>query len=46
MKSTSFYLTPELKNNLVDLTYRRNDGVLETWKGQLGIIERDPQKGS
>ncbi|KAF8176931.1 beta-lactamase/transpeptidase-like protein, partial [Pholiota molesta] len=44
MKSTSFYLTPELEKNLVDLTYRRKDGVLETWEGQLGIIERDPQK--
>ncbi|KAF9476665.1 beta-lactamase/transpeptidase-like protein [Pholiota conissans] len=44
MKSTSFYLTPELEENLVNLAYRRKDGVLEVWNGQLGIIERDPSK--
>ncbi|KAF9476653.1 beta-lactamase/transpeptidase-like protein [Pholiota conissans] len=44
MKTTSFYLTPELEKNIVNMTYRRKDGALEVWSGQLGIIERDPSK--
>ncbi|KAF8958101.1 beta-lactamase/transpeptidase-like protein [Flammula alnicola] len=41
---TSFYLTPSMKENLVNLAYRRKDGTLEKWDGQLGIIEQDPAK--
>ncbi|KAF9476675.1 beta-lactamase/transpeptidase-like protein [Pholiota conissans] len=44
MKTTSFYLTPELEKNIVSMTYRRKDGALEVWNGQLGIIEREPSK--
>jgi hypothetical protein len=42
----SFYLTPELEENMLTLTYRRN-GVLEPWNYQpeTTVIERDPTKG-
>ncbi|KIM38847.1 hypothetical protein M413DRAFT_19920 [Hebeloma cylindrosporum] len=43
----SFYLTPELEENMLSLTYRRN-GVLEAWNYQpeTTVIERDPTKVS
>jgi len=43
----SFYLTPELEENMLTLTYRRN-GVLEAWNYQpeTTVIERDPTKGN
>ncbi|KAJ3504818.1 hypothetical protein NLJ89_g7737 [Agrocybe chaxingu] len=41
---TSFYLTPEKKAKLVQLTYRRCDGTLEKWADQIDIIEQDPTK--
>ncbi|PPQ74395.1 hypothetical protein CVT26_000946 [Gymnopilus dilepis] len=40
----TFHLTPELEKDLVQLTYRRKDGKLEKWAGQLGVIERDVEK--
>lgn len=40
----SFYLTPDIKERLVDLTYRRGD-KLEPWAGQTTLIEQDPCKG-
>ncbi|KDR77296.1 hypothetical protein GALMADRAFT_96063 [Galerina marginata CBS 339.88] len=44
MATTTFYLTPELRENLVQMTYRRKDGKLEKWTNQLGTIEQDPEK--
>ncbi|KAF8873803.1 beta-lactamase/transpeptidase-like protein [Gymnopilus junonius] len=41
--SASFYLTPDLKTRLVDLTYRRN-GNMEAWAGQSKLIEQGPAK--
>ncbi|KAJ3505256.1 hypothetical protein NLJ89_g7511 [Agrocybe chaxingu] len=43
LKSASFYLTPDLKSKLVDLSYRR-DGKLEPWADQVPVGERDPAK--
>ena len=42
----SFYLTPELEDNILTLTYRRN-GILEAWnyQSETTVIERDPAKG-
>ncbi|KAJ6561999.1 beta-lactamase/transpeptidase-like protein [Mycena capillaripes] len=31
--SISFYLTPALKNRLLPLSYRKNSGLIERWKG-------------
>jgi hypothetical protein len=42
---SSFYLTPELKRRLVNLTFRDSDGGLNPWANQLKIIEQDPSKG-
>lgn len=42
--SASFYLTPDVKARLVDLTYRKN-GNMEAWAGQSKLIEQDPTKG-
>ncbi|PPQ93960.1 hypothetical protein CVT25_014871 [Psilocybe cyanescens] len=39
----SFYLTPDIKERLVDLTFRRGNN-LEAWSDQSRIIERDPLK--
>jgi CubicO group peptidase (beta-lactamase class C family) len=39
----SFYLTPDIKANLVDLAYRRN-GNMEAWANQSLLIEQDPTK--
>jgi len=42
---TSFYVTPEIKENLIEMTFRRNeDGVLEKWDKQLKVTEQDPAK--
>ncbi|KAH9474693.1 carboxylate methylbutanoyltransferase mlcH [Psilocybe cubensis] len=41
--TASFYLTPEIKEKLVDLTYRRG-GQFERWNNQSRIIEQDPSK--
>jgi hypothetical protein len=42
---SSFYLTPELKQRLVNLTFRDSDGGLSPWANQVNIIEQDPSKG-
>jgi len=42
---SSFYLTPELKRRLVNLTFRDSDGSLNPWANQVNIIEQDPSKG-
>ena len=42
---SSFYLTPELKRRLVNLTFRDSDGGLHLWANQVKIIEQDPSKG-
>ena len=42
---TSFFLTPDLKERAVNLTYRDAEGALHPWAGQLEIIEQDPTKG-
>ncbi|KAF8909682.1 beta-lactamase [Gymnopilus junonius] len=41
---TSFYLTPNLRERLVDLACRAKDGSLSPWAGQLKIIEQDPAR--
>ncbi|KDR77244.1 hypothetical protein GALMADRAFT_246540 [Galerina marginata CBS 339.88] len=41
---TSFYLTPELRQSLVDLAFREKDGSLSHWANQVNIIEQDPAK--
>jgi hypothetical protein len=43
---TSFYLTPELKKRMVDLTFRSEDGQYHQWANQMPIIEQDPHKGT
>ena len=42
---TSFFLTPDLKEKAVDLTYRDANGTLHPWDNQIEIIEQDPTKG-
>jgi hypothetical protein len=42
---TSFFLTPDLKEKAVDLTYRDANGILHPWNNQIEIIEQDPTKG-
>jgi hypothetical protein len=42
---SSFYLTPELKRRLVNLTFRDSDGGLNPWANQVNIIEQDSSKG-
>jgi len=44
MKSV-FRLTPEAKNNLVKLAFRKEDGSVEPYNGQLPILQQDPEKG-
>lgn len=39
----SFYLTPDIKDRLVDMTFRR-ENTLEAWSGQSRIMEQDPSK--
>lgn len=42
---TTFYLTPELRKRIVNLTYREQNGSLSPWRDQVNIIEQDPTKG-
>lgn len=42
---TSFYLTPELQEKLVHLTYRQDD-KLELWANRFRLFEHDPAKGA
>ena len=42
---TSFFLTPDLKEKVVDLAYRDANGTLHPWDNQIEIIEQDPTKG-
>ena len=42
---TSFFLTPDLKEKAVNLTYRDANGNLHPWANQLEIIEQDHTKG-
>ena len=42
---TSFYLTPELQEKLVHLTYRQDD-KLELWANRFRLFEHDPTKGA
>ncbi|PPQ75927.1 hypothetical protein CVT26_006379 [Gymnopilus dilepis] len=44
MTSSSFYLTPNLRERLVNLTWREKDGTLVPFAGQVRIIEQDPAK--
>jgi CubicO group peptidase (beta-lactamase class C family) len=44
MESSSFYLTPNLRERLVDLTFRDNGGPHQHWANQMEIIEQDPDK--
>ena len=42
---TSFFLTPDLKEKAVNLTYRDAKGNMHPWGNQLEIIEQDHTKG-
>ncbi|KAF8893002.1 beta-lactamase/transpeptidase-like protein [Infundibulicybe gibba] len=44
LKSTSFYLTPDLKARLQPLTFREPDGVLVRFTNQYKLMEHDPTK--
>ncbi|KAF8893006.1 beta-lactamase/transpeptidase-like protein [Infundibulicybe gibba] len=44
LKSTSFYLTPDLKVRLQPLAFRGADGALVRFTNQYGIMEHDPTK--
>lgn len=42
----SFYLTPDIKDKLVDLSYKRNGNIEPSAKQtEEVVIERDPAKG-
>jgi len=43
MKS-AFRLTPDAKNNLVQIAFRKEDGSVEPYNGQLPILQQDPKK--
>ena len=43
MTKTSFYLTADLKSDLVRLAYRQ-DGQLQKWDARFDIIEQDVTK--
>lgn len=45
METSSFYLTPNLKRRLVDLSFRAPDHSLNPWADQIPIMEQDPEKG-
>lgn len=40
----SFYLTPDLRQKLVNLAFRNEDGKLVPWADQFEIIEQDENK--
>ena len=42
---TSFYLTQDLRQNLVKLAFRNEDGHLSPFVNQIKIIEQDGRKG-
>ncbi|KAF8893007.1 beta-lactamase/transpeptidase-like protein [Infundibulicybe gibba] len=44
LKSTSFYLTPDLKARFQSLAFREANGALVRFTNQYGVIEHDPQK--
>lgn len=46
MTLTSFYLTQNLRDKLVDLACRDQDGKIEPWADQCKIPENDPTKGN
>ena len=45
MLSTSFYLTPNLKDRAIQLSFRGADGKIVPWDNQYSIIEADPSRG-
>ena len=44
MTKTSFYLTADLKSDLVRLAYRQ-EGQLQKWGSRFDLIEQDVTKG-
>jgi hypothetical protein len=40
----SFYLTPDLRQKLVNLAFREEDRKLSPWADQVKIIEQDEKK--
>ncbi|KAF8893003.1 beta-lactamase/transpeptidase-like protein [Infundibulicybe gibba] len=46
LKSTSFYLTPDLKARLQPLTFRKPDGALTRFTDQYELMEHDYTKGA
>lgn len=47
MNTASFFVTPEMQQRQVQLSFRRKDGQLERWTGQLSAIAplADPSEG-
>ncbi|KAF8186232.1 beta-lactamase [Pholiota molesta] len=44
MESSSFYLTPALRNRLVSLSISTDDNKLKPWEGEMQLPEQDPEK--
>jgi CubicO group peptidase (beta-lactamase class C family) len=44
MNSTSFYLTPELKERVATLSFKQPDGSWVPWANQFPVQEHDPKK--
>ncbi|KAG6842710.1 hypothetical protein H0H87_010941 [Tephrocybe sp. NHM501043] len=44
--AASFYLTPDLKENAVLMSYREPNGTIVPWDDQVPIIVQDPKKGN
>ncbi|RXW19284.1 hypothetical protein EST38_g6573 [Candolleomyces aberdarensis] len=41
----SFYLDPEFRKNLLQMTYSDPDGKILPWSNRTTLIEQDPEKG-
>ena len=41
----SFYLNPEFRKNLLQMTYSDPNGKILPWSNRTTLIEQDPEKG-
>lgn len=41
----SFYLNPEFRKNLLQMTYSDPEGKILPWSNRTELIEQDPEKG-
>lgn len=44
MTRTSFFLTKELEDQLVSLSWKNTDGTIQKWDDRFPLIEFDPEK--